>query len=120
MRSIFQEKALVEHNKRNTLMLIETNENFKLSGAFTAILQQLHLEKKKITGDTTHIDIDAHYRETIFKTKLTEITIQETYSLLQELYKNDRISIEELEIAKSKRNQGTVDVTLTLRSPSKR
>jgi hypothetical protein len=113
-KKILYEKKEVKKNKRRVDELIKKEESFKISGYFSQVLTTLNLNAKKVTGDTTHIDHENNYRESIFKVKLSDMSMKEVCELISKLDEKDRIYIKSLDLVKSKRNRRSLDVTLTI------
>ncbi len=106
----------VEKHRLEVDTLLTEDTGFKISGYFNAILGQLGLaDKKGGLSTTSHID-HGKYSEAILKAPLTDINMRQLCELLEKLESNKRIYVKELEIAKSKKKNKVLDVTLTIAS----
>lgn len=94
--------------------ILAQDESFKIGGYFNVLLDSLRLTEKKQAVDYSHIDHIGAYRESILKAKLTDMNMKELSELLYEIEQNKRVYCKELEITKSRKNQGTLDINLTI------
>ena len=112
---LIREKALQVQNQRSAVNAMLAEEpDFKIAGYFNELLSQLRLDDKKVSDDTTQIDREDEYRESELTASLTDISMQELTLLLAEIEKKQRIYIKKLEVEKSKRRPGTIDVLFTI------
>lgn len=112
---IIRERALQVQNQRAAVdAMLAEEPDFKIAEYFNDLLNQLRLDNKKASEETAQIDREDEYRESELTASLTDISMQELTLLLAEIEKKQRIYIKKLEVEKSKRRPGTIDVLFTI------
>lgn len=114
-KKILEQSERIKRHKMEVDKMIAQDPGFKLGGYFTALLVELHLTDKRMgTEEITQVDLEGKYRESILKTKFTDMNMKEVTELLNKLDQNKRIITKELELVSVKKGQPTIDVTLTI------
>ena len=112
---IIREKAQhVQQQRAEVNTILAEDEDFKIGGYFKNLLTKLYLTDKKITEETAQIDREDNYRESELNAKFEDMNMKQLAELLQKIEQNKRIFNKKLEITKSKKNPGTIEVQITI------
>ncbi len=112
---VIREKAQhVQQQRAEVDAILAEDEDFKIGGYFKDLLTKLQLTDKKIAEETTQIDREDNYRESELDAKFEDMNMKQLAELLQEIEQNKRIFSKKLEITKSKKNPGTIEVQITI------
>lgn len=105
----------VTHQKEAVESVLEKDKSFRIVGYVDTLLNNLQLSRNKGAYQPTTEPLEGHdsYDEVTLIVPLTEITMRNLAELLNEIEKNERIYIKQLEIAKSQ-TRPAIDVTITL------
>ena len=75
---------------------------------------KLGLAQKKLSTEVSTASPEGHYQESILQARFTVLSMKEVTELLQEIELNKRVFIKELDIATSKKQANSIDVTLII------
>lgn len=114
VRSILDRGQIVKKEQREIDSLIAKEENFKIAGYFEGLLSNQGLSNKRASVEVSSPGREGKYKESILVARFTSMTMKELTELLQELEKNRRVFIKELDITLSQKTPNTIDVTLTI------
>jgi hypothetical protein len=112
---VLREKMLQVQNQRTAVdgMLAE-EPDFKIGGYVNLTLQKLKLTDKKRMEEATQVDREDNYRETEIAISMVDMNMRQLVELLHEIELKQRIYIKKLEIEKSKKQSGSLEVNLTI------
>lgn len=94
--------------------LLAKDPDFKLGGYINDLLAELRLTNNKESETTSQTEREEKYLETILTMKLVDLNTQQLTELLEKMENNPRITINSLEIAKSKKKPDTIEALFTL------
>jgi hypothetical protein len=94
--------------------LLAEDTDFKIGGYFKEILHKLQLTNKEKMETTQTIEREDNYLEQVLNAKFIDMNMKDLTSLLAEIEGNPRIYTRELEIKRSEKASGTIDVTLVI------
>jgi hypothetical protein len=94
--------------------LLAEDTDFKIGGYFKDILNKLQLTQKEKMETTQTVEREDNYLEQSLNAKFVDINMKELTTLLAEIEGNPRIYTRELEIKRSEKTPGTIDVTLVV------
>ena len=94
--------------------ILAEDENFKIGGYFKSLLTKLNLNDRAIAEETVQIDREDNYRESELNAKFEKMNMKQLTELLQEIEQNKRIFSKKLEIIRSQKNPGTIDVQISI------
>ena len=112
---IIREKAQhVQKQRAEVDAILAEDEDFKIGGYFKNLLTKLHLTDKKVAEETAQIDREDNYRESELNAKFEDMNMKQLAELLQEIEQNKRIFNKKLEITKSNKKPGTIEIQITI------
>jgi len=114
IRTVLERAQLVRQEQERVNKILSENPNFKIGGYFNEVLARLRLTGKKVTESKAYADRGENYQERSLTASFNDMNMRELVELVDELGKNERIYTKELQINKSKRSPGTVEVTITI------
>ena len=114
IRTILEQAQLVGQEQARVNKILSENPNFKIGGYFKEIVTRLRLAGKQVTESKSDAERDENYRERTLTASFNDMNMRELVELVDELGKNERIYTKELQINKSKRTPGTLEVTITI------
>jgi len=114
VRDILDRSKDVEKRRKEVNAILAKEEDFKIIEYFTKLLQKLGLGKADEIIPTERVLAGMKYNENEITARLTGITTQGLCQLLDQLEKNKRINIKELEIKKSLKTPKAIDITIKI------
>ncbi len=114
VRRILGRAEQVQKEREDVDAMLAEEPDFKIRGFFEKMLAALGLSDKTTIESPSQIDREDKYRESILNVKLTNMDMKQLTELLYKLQQTRRIHTKELEITKSKKKPGTIDVSLTI------
>lgn len=104
----------VKQQKAEVAGVLEKDKSFKILGEFDKILQTVGLSAQKASHTilTESLESLPEYNEVRLVVSLTDLNMRQLTELLQEIEKNERIHIKDLEITRN--SKPSIDVTLTV------
>lgn len=114
VRVIRERAQQVKKQRAEVDAILEEDEDFKIGGYFKSLLGRLQLIDKEIAEETVQIDREDNYRESELNAKFEGMNMKQLAELLQEIEQNKRIFNKKLEITRSKKNPGTIDVQISI------
>jgi hypothetical protein len=116
-RVILTRAERVKRQRAEVDAIIKEDESFKIGGFFNDVLNSLNLTDKKMHGEeTSQVEKEDKYTESILRAKLTDMTMKDICELLNTLDQNKRIYIKELDIVTLKKIPPALEVTITIAS----
>lgn len=112
VKEILDKAERVKTQRKEVDSILDEDEDFILEQYFEKVRNKLRLSYK-IESRTT-APRDEKYQEVALNVKFSDMNMKQLTELLQELEKSKRIYTKDLEIKKSKKRPGTIDVTLTI------
>ena len=112
VKDVLDKAERVKMQRAEVDSILAENEDFILEQYFEGVRNKLRLTYK-IESRTTAAR-DEKYQEVALNVKFSDMNMKQLTELLQELEKSKRIYTKDLEIRKSKKRPGTIDVTLTI------
>lgn len=112
VKQILERYERVKKQREEVDALLEKDEDFILEEYIERLRTQFHLTYT-IESRTTAPRDDV-YQEIAINAKFTNMNMRELTELLQEIEKNKRVYTKDLEIDKSKKRPGTLDVSITI------
>jgi len=94
--------------------LLEEDTDFKIGGYFKEVLSKLGLTQKEKMETTQTVEREDNYIEQSLNAKFVDMNMKDLTVLLEEIESNPRIYSRELEIKRSEKTPGTIDVTLVI------
>jgi len=113
-REILERAQRVSQQQAYANKILRQNEDFKIGGYFKDVLAKLRLAGKQVTETKSTAERADNYREVSLTATFTDMNMREVVELLHELGKTERIYTKELQLTKSKKKPGTLDVSLTI------
>lgn len=113
-REILDRFVAVEKQRSDVNAVLAEEPDFKIGGYIEDLLKKQGLSSKFKTQNITPVEREGIYREVSLTIQLIDMTMQELTRLLDEVEQKRRIYIKLLQITKSKKTSGTIDVTLTV------
>lgn len=114
-QDILQRAHDVDAQRASVNELLAEDIDFKIGGYFNELINRLNLGNKKKGIDTLQtIERDDNYLEQNVTAKFVEMNMKDLTTLLAELENNPRIFVRELEIKRSEKISGTIEVTLII------
>lgn len=104
----------VDHQRLEVNTLLMQDPNFKIGGYFKEILAALNLTQKKKMETTQTLERNDDYIEHTLNAQLVDINMKDLTILLERIENNPRIFTRDLEIKRSEKIPGTIDVTLVI------
>ncbi len=114
VRIILGKLQQVQQQRDAVDRMLAEEQDFKIGGYFTDLINSLNLENKLNTSTTRQIDREDEYRESTLQANFTNMSTQQLTELLSKLEQNKRIYTKDLEITKSKKRPNTIEVALTI------
>jgi len=113
-KKILERAQRVYYQRKEVDELLAQDPNFKIKGDFEELLSKLGLaDKKKEDTKAESSGTEDGYSSDILRAHLEGITMKELTTLLQELEKNARLYLKELDIIKSKQPY-SLDAIITI------
>jgi hypothetical protein len=94
--------------------LLAEDVDFKIGGYFKDVLGKLQLTQKEKMETTQTVEREDNYIEQSLNAKFSDMNMKELTTLLAEIEENPRVYTRELEIKRSEKTPGTIDVTLVI------
>ncbi len=94
--------------------LLAKDTDFKIGGYFKNVLAKLQLAQKEKMETTQTLEREDEYIEHSLSAKFVDMNMKDLTLLLEEIEGNPRIYTRELEIKRSEKTPGTIDVTLVI------
>lgn len=104
----------VEQQRQEVDTLLMQDPNFKIGGYFKEVLAGLNLSQKKKMETTQTLERSDDYIEHTLNAQLVDINMKDLTLLLEKIENNPRIFTRDLEIKRSEKIPGTIDVTLVI------
>ncbi len=116
MQELLEKAKRIKEQKQAINTMLEADPDFRIGGYFRKVLEQLNLTNKaeKSNDVTTQERTEQGYNESILSVKLIDMNMKELTELLDVLEQNKRIYSKELDIQRSKKAPGTLEVQLTI------
>lgn len=116
MQELLEKAKRIKEQKQAINTMLEADPDFRIGGYFRKVLEQLNLTNKaeKFNDVTTQERTEQGYNESILSVKLIDVNMKELAELLDVLEQNKRIYSKELDIQRSKKAPGTLEVQLTI------
>ena len=114
VKTIREKSQRVQLQREEVNTLPSEDENFKIGGYFTDLINSLQLTDKKIAEEKTEIDRDDTFREIELNAKFEDMNTKQLAQLLQKIEETKRIFIKKLEIVKSTKQLNSIEVTITI------
>ncbi len=113
-RDILDRFVAVEKQRADVNAVLAEEPDFKIGGYIEELLKKQGLSSKFKQQNITPVEREGLYREVSLTIQLIDMSMQELTTLLDEIEQKHRIHIKSLQITKSKKSPGTIDVTLTV------
>jgi hypothetical protein len=114
VRDIFEKYAIVKQQQALVEDILAKDPNFKIVGYFKKLLEDIHLTNKMIDESVTTTDLEENYRKSELTIKFEGMSMKDLTILLEKIEQNSRVATNRLDIVSSKKNNKTIDVTLTI------
>lgn len=114
-RQILNRFVAVEKQRTDVNAVLSEEPDFKIGGYIIEdLLKKQGLSSKLKQQNIVTVEREGLYREVLLTIQLSDMNIKELTTLLDEIEQKRRIYIRLLQITKSKKTPGTIDVTLTV------
>ena len=111
---ILSASAMVKQQQEAVDTVLDQDKQFKIAGYFNQLLRKHKLSENKTVETTSQIELDDKYRQSILNVQFTTITMKALCELLNEIEQKERIATKSLEVRRSQKESGTIDVNLTI------
>lgn len=111
---ILDKAQRIKKDQKEIDAVLAQDKNFKIAGYFEDLIEKLGLAQKKSSTEVTTASQEGKYQESILQSRFTAISMKQLAELLQEVELNKRVFIKELDITPSKKQQNSIDATLTI------
>jgi len=101
-----------EHEKVDALLA--QDPNFKIGEVIENILTELHLIDNAVTRNYAETEREEKYIERVLSMRLENIDMKQLAQLLERIESNQRITMNTIEIVKSKKKLNKLEVSLTI------
>jgi len=109
---ILRRMDTVSLQKKQVNAILAKDKDFKIGDYLNKLLRKQGLTFNSITPST--VDLGNSYNEVFAKVQLSEMDMRQLCEFLETIEKNERVYAKDLEIIKSKKNPGTIDVNVTV------
>ncbi len=113
-KTILDKAQRIKKDQKEIDAVLAQDKNFKIAGYFEDLIEKLGLAQKKSSTEVTTASQEGKYQESILQSRFTAISMKQLAELLQEVELNKRVFIKELDITPSKKQQNSIDATLTI------
>ncbi|HLE76168.1 MAG TPA: hypothetical protein VI521_00180 [Candidatus Babeliales bacterium] len=113
-KSILDTAQRIKKDQKEINAVLAQDKNFKIAEYFEDLIGKLGLAQKKLSTEVSTASPEGHYQESILQARFTVLSMKEVTELLQEIELNKRVFIKELDIASSKKQANSIDVTLII------
>ena len=120
VQEILSKAEYIQKQSQEIDTLLAEDKNFKIVGYFKDVLEKLNLTDKlnsagrKEIGTPSQIERQDQYRESILDVAFDTMDMKQITELLQELGNNRRIFVKKIEIIRSKKYLGKLEVNMTI------
>jgi len=111
-RDILERAQDVKQQREEVDALLEQEPFFKIGGYFEEVLKTLNIQKAVTKTQT--VELNDSYSEDSLNAQFVNINMKDLATLLETIEANPRISTKDLDIKRSEKVPGTIDVTLVI------
>jgi len=109
---ILRRMDTVALQKKQVDTILAKDPEFKIRDYLEKLLTDQGITFNTITP--TVVDLGNNYNEAFAKVRLSEMDMKQLVEFLEAIEKNERVYAKDLEIIKSKKNPGTIEVNVTV------
>jgi len=112
--NILKRSAVVKRQKKEVDEILKKEEDFKIIGYFNDLLKKLKLSSYKKDENVMQKELDENYKMSELNARLVSMDMKQLCELLKELEDKKRINIKSLEIKRSQKKKGAIDVDIII------
>ncbi len=113
-RTILDKAHIVKKEQKEIDAVLAQDENFKIAHYFEDLIGKLGLSDKKLSIEVSTPSREGKYQESILQAKFGGMSMKDVTELLQDIEMKKRVFTKELDIIASQKQEGTIDVALTI------
>ncbi len=114
VRGILKRMNNVAQQRKQVNDILAKEKDFKIAGYFTTLLKRQKLTNNMVEDSTSEVVLNNKYKEIILKARFVNMTMQKLCFLLDAIEKKERVYNKNLEIIRSTKTPGTIDVNMTI------
>lgn len=113
-KDILTRTQIVDQQRAEVNALLMEEPDFKIGGYFKKLLTDLNITQKEKMETTQTVEREDAYIEHTLTAQFVDMNMKDVTLLLEKIESNPRISTRQLEIKKSEKTPGTIEVTLEI------